>query len=304
MRRWTVGVLALAALLGLAGCAALRPGGTLATGAVAAATVKLPGPDVGACYTRPDMGYTGTNPDALEPDLVKRVDCATRHMSETVFVGEFTGADGERADRPADGSTPMKRAFAQCVRGARVYLGADWRTGRLALRFHPPTGKLWGLGYRYFRCDVSEVVDSRQTLVVRTGSVRHGLAGKRPLATTCATVKQTSDGKDIDGLVMVACTRAHDAEFAGYTLGPAVPWPATDKEYQKYGSVGCTKTVAAYLGDSPGAYEADPRFTWIYHGPSKDGWEVGDRSYQCWVFMENGKIHASVKGIGSHPLPH
>lgn len=304
MRRWTVGVLAVAVLAAVGGCAALRPGGTLATGALAAAKTRLPGPELGACYTRTDMGYTGTNPDALDPDLVKRVDCATRHMSETVSVGEFTGADAQRADRPADGSTPMKRAFARCVSGARAYLGADWRTGRLALRFHPPTGKLWGLGYRYFRCDASEIKDSRESLVVRTGSVRNGLAGKRPLAKACATVRRTLGGKDIDALVMVGCATAHDAEFAGYTFGPAVPFPSSDKEYQRYGSVGCTRTVAAYLGDSQGEYEADPRFGWIYHGPSKAGWEMGDRSYQCWVEIAGPKVHGSVRRIGSRPLPH
>lgn len=302
MRRWTVGVLAVLLLGSLDGCA-LRPGGGLGAGAVAAAKVKLPGPELGACYTRSDMGGSGTDADALQPDLVDHVSCTARHMSETVFVGEFTGADAARTDRPREGSAPLKRAYGQCLTGARAYLGDDWREGRLALLFQAPSGQLWDKGYRYFRCDVSEIRDSRQTVVVRTGSVRGGLAGKRPLAAGCAVVTETADHKDVDSLADVRCSAAHDAEFAGYALAPDVPFPTSDKEYRQYGSVGCTRTVARFLGQSAGQYEADVRFTWIYLGPGKDEWELGDRAYRCWVFIEHGKIHASVKGIGSGPLP-
>src|SRR5262249_38684474 len=147
--------------------------------------------------------------------LQETVECDEEHGVEVYHVGTFTGGVAERTTAPAETSTEFKAAVGECDTEAKDYLGDDWRAGNLQLGVVLPSEKAWSGGGRGLRCELSEIdtVANSGDAKPRSGSMRDGLAGDRPLALGCYTVTSADD--EIDSVDPIACDQQHDAEYAG-----------------------------------------------------------------------------------------
>jgi hypothetical protein len=289
--------LVLLGVLGLAGCA-VPPGvdGNLTNGWPAMPKAKVAVPVAAVCY-----------PSVLKGDIwygdFNTVPCAGGHGVETVFVGAFTGTAASRSDIPAEGSQDRVDAYAQCRKGAVDYLGDDYHLGLLSLSLTLPSPNAWSGGARWFRCDITRYSDANETDALRSGSVKDGLRGARPLALTCSTV--TDDGKGtVKDQQVTDCSKPHNAEVAGLYSAPNVPWPADQNTRQKMFDNGCEPVVAKFLG-LPGGKVYSEYMGWMTGGPSQDQWALGDRTVVCSALGFKGdspngaRFVGSVKGLGA-----
>jgi hypothetical protein len=301
MRRYRVGLLVLCVALVLGGCARPPAGvdGDLTNDWPAMAAAKVPVPESGKCYAA--LASDGWAED-LSP-----LPCAGPHMTETAFVGMFTGADADRSAPPATGSPARAGAFAECRKNVTEYLGGDFMLGRMNLGLVLPSSNAWTGGARWFRCDISRYNNLHDYTEVAdgTGSARDGLRGARPLALTCAT--ETDDGKgSVTDERVADCAQPHNAEFAGLFTAPDIPWPTDENERLNLASHGCEGVVASYLG-LPGGRMTNPVLGWTSQQPSKDQWSLGNRTVRCYAVGFKGnsvngmRFTGSVKGIGNKP---
>jgi hypothetical protein len=152
------------------------------------------------------------------------VDRNAQHGAETVHVGQFTGADAERATMPARGTKPALPAFAECDAKAKEYVGGDWRSGLLRLDLILPSLRAWAGGGRWFRCDLRQLESigtydgaSRQT------PLKDALTDKPKLLLGCFRPVLSKDGRTIDGMNAAACTAAYAGERGDSVRGRARP---------------------------------------------------------------------------------
>ncbi|GIH18143.1 septum formation family protein [Rugosimonospora africana] len=294
-RAWRSGGLVAAIVLigvaGLAGCASpAGVDGNLTNGWPAMPKAKVAVPVAAVCY---DSVLDG---DTWYGDF-NTVPCTGDHGEETVFVGTFTGSAGNRSTPPASDSQDRRDAYAQCLKGAANYLGGDYHLGLFELGLVLPSSNAWTGGARWYRCDIVRYSDANETDVARTGSVKDGLRGKRPLAFTCSTV--TDDGKgSITDQQVTDCAKPHNAEVAGLYTPPNVPWPADQKTRQNTYDSGCEAVVAKFLGLS-GRVVASNYMGWMTSGPSEDQWKLGDRTVVCSALGFKGESPNGARFVGS-----
>ncbi|KKK06067.1 septum formation family protein [Micromonospora sp. HK10] len=294
MRRWWTAIAAgAAAALALTGCGA--PGGVdrdLADDWPALPKAAAFLPDAGTCHvTIQDVGYlSGYNP----------VDCTVLHRAETLHVGTLTGPDAERSTPPRVGSAGMRTARAECDTQVSKAVGADWRSGRLAVGVVFPSASAWGGGARWFRCDASEVTSLDDgSVTARTASLRGALATGSPLAFGCFNPKLVKD--DIQQMRPVACTAKHHAEFVGIYQFPDISY-AEFKRTSLRAHKACRDLIATYAkvpknGDLQ--YRAG---TIIYH-PLEAEWRNGERGVQCFLWVADRALTRSMRGAGNKGLP-
>lgn len=294
MRRWLTAVaLAGAAVLALAGCS--RPAGIdgdLTDDWAAVGEPKLFVPKPATCHPRfQEIGSLS----AYQP-----VDCAQTHQVETAHVGTFAGADPDLATPPAAGSPPMRAAYRDCDKRVSAFVGAEWRSGRLAVIVVPPSSYGWKGGARWYRCDVAEIdsLDNSE-FVDRAGSLNGALAGGSALAYGCFSPKVSKD--NVEEMVPVACTRAHRSEFVGVYTAPETTYDVFDKNADRIHR-GCYSLIARFAR-VPDNASIDQRVGSIYYYPSESEWKAGNHGVQCFLWMEDRDLTRSLKGAGTQALP-
>ncbi len=287
-------------LLSAAGCA--RPSGvdgSLTDDWPAFGTASVPVPAVGSCYNSSSVAGGAISFANLTP-----WPCANLHNAETVSVGTFTGDDAKRdSPPPLTGSTALAM-FDTCGKAASDYVGGDWHDLRLESRFLVPTEREWQGGARFYVCDVFVIDEYMWHAEDRTGSVRDVVHKANDLSFGCNSYTSSADGKSIEDAKAVPCANAHNAEYAGHFVAPPGAFPS-EKDLFSAGDDGCGKVVAAFLGMTPGQFESRSQpvgYYWRY--PHAAGWQVGDRSFRCWVTVLGGRtVRTTLRGLGSRALP-
>jgi hypothetical protein len=284
----------MAAVLALAGCGApAGVDGDLADDWPALPAAKTFVPEAGVCHsTAQDVGYlSGYNP----------IDCTTSHRAETLHVGTLTGPDASRSTPPRSGSSGMRSARAECDQQVNKAVGADWRSGRLAMHVILPSSAAWAGGARWFRCDVAETESlDDDSLNTRTGSLQGALKPGSPLAFGCFNPKLVKD--DIEEMQPVACTAKHHAEFVGIHQFADVPYADFNRSAQRAHKA-CRSLIATYVkvpDNSDMQYRAG---TIIYYPRSEEEWQSGNRGVQCFLWLSDRTLTRSLKGAGNKGLP-
>jgi hypothetical protein len=292
MRHRAALALACGAALALAGCA--RPTGVdndLTDDWPAFAKAITPVPVVGACYSTPLN-------DTWYGDFSSSVDCTkSAHETETVFVGSFSGADADRSAPPLAGSASRRSAYDQCQKAATDYLGGAWQGAKIDLGLVLPDDKAWAGGARWYRCDVTQYLDSSYDKVSTNGSVKDGLRGAKPLAVTCLVV--TDDGKSsITKIEDIGCDKPHNGEFIGLYTAPDKPWPADKNARSDIAQNGCEKLLGQFLGYGNGKPYSN-YVGWWPGGFAEEQWKLGDRTERCYALAFNGHTVNGVRVVGS-----
>ncbi|WP_433604851.1 septum formation family protein [Dactylosporangium sp. CA-139114] len=253
MRRACIAALVL---LGSAGCDGAQPAGKPPAIATSASPSKLALPAVGMCHAGQALDMHDYRAVTLNP-----TDCANEHQAEIVRVGRLT--------TPPENKT--REVYADCDTAAREYVGGDWHEGRLGIAVIVPSTDEWNAGAREYRCALFEFAADDFTSRQRTGSLKDGLRGTRPLALTCVDVLAIPDGQgwyeSIDRLVTQACD---------------------------------TK-AAAFLGESKAKFESRTDLRVVPTGGNPDRWGLGDRTSHCYVVTRpDNRVTKSLKGSAPH----
>jgi hypothetical protein len=284
MRRW------LAAALGvvlLAGCASLPEGvdGDLIDG------WALPPP---AVQWRPlDGRCFDEQPDTVGPTTYAPFDCAQEHVAETYWVGDLTGPAAAPSST-RDRALPV--AYLECSRRANDFAGGPWRASRLAITAVLPDRPGWSGGARWFRCDINEL-DTEGKLFARSGSLSHALAGASDLRLGC--FNPTVSGPHVRTMAAVDCTRPHHAEFAG--LWNAPPIAITKLDTTPAFARGCLSVIARYTG-VPADGMVKYRTGWLGFPGTEAAWDAGDRSVQCFLWLDDETLVGSYRNAGPGKL--
>ncbi|WBB69660.1 septum formation family protein [Micromonospora sp. WMMD812] len=293
MRRWWTAVaVGAVAVLGLVGCAPAGLDADLTDDWPAPAAAQTFVPAAGVCHHAiQDVGYlTSYNPVA----------CTESHRVETLHVGTLSGAGAERSTPPPAGSVGMRAARAECDREINKAVGADWRTGKLAVDVVFPSPPAWTGGARWFRCDVSETKGLDDTFVgLREGSLRDALKGDSKLAYRCFDPKLVKD--DVDEMVPAACTGKHHAEFVGVYQAPDISYAEFTRTTLRIHKA-CQKMIADYV-KVPNDNNLQYRAGTIFYHPFEQEWRNGNRGVQCFLWVSDRALTRSMKGAGTKGLP-
>jgi hypothetical protein len=254
---------------------------------------RIPVPRTGACYDVPDGAPKGT------VQWPEPVDCAAAHTVETVHIGTFEG--GDPASVPGQGSPERRSAYTDCAGKAKEFLGDDWRTGRLDLVLVLPIQPHWQAGARWYRCDLVEYQDVDDFKVVqRSGSLRDGLTGARPVGLGCVAVTETAQ-KRVDRLAPTPCETPHNGEFAAVVDLPEGAYPTDPAAAGDQRLRSCAGPVAAFVGVPDDTQLAD-RIGWVASPFSEIDWGLGNRGVRCYAYSGDPLV-GSVRGAGPEKLP-
>ncbi|QSB15050.1 septum formation family protein [Natronosporangium hydrolyticum] len=228
------------------------------------------------------------------------VDCADPHLTETVYVGEFTDSAGERTNPPSAGSSDWRSAYRSCDDGAADYLGADFRYARLWLGVTVPTEEAWAGGARWFRCEVASLEDRDRT---RSGSLAGALSGDSELRLGCFEVGLGDDDQSIESMDPVPCDEPHHAEFVGVWEAPDVPYlDGREGDSAEQVHRGCREQVAEYV-DVPVDGDLQFRTGTIADWMEEEDWDNGDRKFRCYLWLNGEELEDSLADGGDSALP-
>ena len=273
--------------------------------ATAAGTAKPPAgaPAPSSCWT---VDETAARQAFPWPGAA--VDCAAAHTAEVYHVGQV---DPQLVDKlkhatGTDAALQQSLMYAQARRActvlATVYLGGQWHSGRvqvIADWVRPTTSG-------HFGCALAETADPAGTRFVRrTGSVRDALKSgeSAPLVAGCvARATSGATGGADATLAYTACDQPHDGEFvATFTITPPDA-PFDENAVRSAADRGCARSGLLYLGLPADGRRDDLRAGYV--GPtSAADWLGSDQTFACYLLTSNGKLHGTVKGLGTNPLP-
>jgi hypothetical protein len=226
----------------------------------------------------------------------RKVECSTSHSVETVFVGEFTGAAGQRSSPPPSGTPELAAAWGQCDVKATEFVGAPWRHGKLRVAVSTPSAGAWSGGARWFICQVGALAWTNREPLKLDRSLKGELAAESVLKNGCHLKPAIGLGEE------VPCTTGHDFEFAG-TVDPSLTWAQLqDQEGIKAGiQKKCLSVIAAYVGVPDDRYMRN-RTGLLYTWPAEAAWEAGDHHVRCYLWPGK-QLTRSLKGTGAKGLP-
>jgi hypothetical protein len=269
LMRWRM--IAVVALLSLTGCDGAEPVAR-ATGSAAPASPSAAAlPAAGMCHRGQAFGMYDYRAATLNP-----VDCAAEHQAEIIRVGTLTS--------PPENKT--REVFTDCDTTARDYVGGDWHEGRLGIGVVVPSTEEWIAGAHEYRCALFEFSADEHSSRLRTGSLKDGLRGTRPLALTCSEVRGTPDGQgwytSIDQLVPTDCAQPHNGEFVGLYIGQDIPYPGMTKLAPEV-TKACKAKAATFLGQSPSKFDGRTDLIVVPTGGNPERWALGDRTARCYI---------------------
>lgn len=298
MRRVGRGVAtAVAATLALAGCGGAPSVGDGDIGGDWAllGEAKVPTPDAGVCRPK------GADDKSVNWTLAAfytepPIDCDQPHASETFHVGKLPASENDKTSPPDPGDPGFKSAFTSCAKQASSFLGGDFHNARVSVVPVMPLDHLWQGGARWYRCELVEISDTLEKIVVRSASAKDGLRGSKPLAITCANDTLTSDKKYVTNVTFIACGKPHYMEFTGAWLPADKKWPGKDAQATAK-SENCFRIGASYLGMSVSGLHGVGGISWDTWGGSELLWSVGDRGVRCFMGpYDRKKRTGSIKG--------
>lgn len=292
MRRWLAATACVAVLGATAGCTGPPAGGdgdlTNGWGPPPAPTQWRP--TAGTCFDSMQQNASLAN--------YAPTDCRERHLTETFFVGNLTGASAAADANDGFADTAQTTAYAHCSREAAKFAGADWHTGRLTVQPVLPGRVGWAGGARWFRCDIAELAADGGGPAGRTGSLKNVLSGPAPMRLRCYNPRVS--GEDVRAMTPIDCAKAHHAEFAGLwtapdgTLAQLSDGPGLGK--------GCLSVIARFTG-VPDDGDLRYRVGWLSLAPARGAWDLGDRAVQCYLWLADETIRGSYQGVGVKKLP-
>jgi len=261
---------------------------------------QLQTPVVGACH------HVSASPVArsLYYQLMRTVaSCAEVHKSETIHVGQFTGDHAERLTPPPASGPGARLAYRECAEAAQETLGGDWHAAWTNLRVFVPSAAAWTGGARWFRCDLVQIDNDVNVVKDRSGSLRDGLRGQRPLAITCARYGVFNDGS-VSGVSTAPCTSRHTAEFTGVLTVTPSGLARPDDDALGDAFDGCWELTARYLSVR---LDRVPRALRGFYWHDDDAWARGDQSFRCFVAVldidKPIQPGATLAGLGTKPVP-
>jgi hypothetical protein len=225
--------------------------------------------------------------------------CTERHLTETYYVGDLTGASAAAgAADPVTGSAAQRAAGLRCARQASAFAGGDWRTGQLTIRPVLPGPEGWAAGARWFRCDILQISLGGHQVTGRSGSLAGALRGAAALRLRCFDPTVTAER--VSAMRVVSCERAHHAEFAGLWAPPNPTQALLDDDTKA--APGCRSAIAAYTG-IPDDSDLPYRVGWIGFSPTPDDWNAGVRDVRCFLWLDDVAMTGSYRGAGTRKLP-
>jgi hypothetical protein len=310
MWRGRVAAVVVVVLLGATGCAAAPTvgDGDLGTSWAVLPTPSVPTPTVGQCTagsaTNPTATVSWDMPVFTENPL-PAVDCGTQHVTETFFVGTFSAdAEADSVSRPKLGTPLFRIAYESCALQANEFLGGDFHYARVAVRPVMPTDRQWAGAARWYRCELMQTAGANGQVVPRTGSLKDGLRGDRPLAITCGDESLSEDQRYVENVTYVDCATPHDVELTGLYVAPDQEYPG-DARVQTTALDACYGIGAAYLGLTRAGLDGIGGVRWLFWGGSSDLWAVGDRVHRCYLGEHpRQQLTGSIKGRRPGTFPH
>lgn len=247
-------------------------------------TAPAPTPSPSATASPPAAGVCRSGSvDTVDKDIflfgADPISCEQPHQTETAYAAALSGS----------ATTPegeAEEAYGVCATEVKQFLGGDVHLARA--EFMVAMDKVFD-GDRWFRCELLETTDGAHHVKTRTGSMRDGLKGKRPLALSCANFKESKDGSYITGVTYTPCAKPHEAEFAGlYRI------PSSGKVGPNTLADQCAKVGGKYVG--AGDLRNAGGYGWFPWGPNNIMYDVGDRTTRCFVYAyPKRKSTGSVK---------
>jgi hypothetical protein len=298
MRGKSVGAVLVVAAFALVGCG--RPDGVDGNLTNNWAAMPNPGPPaVGACYDMivPTPAYLLT-----AYRLGQAIPCDGPHDTETIYIGQFSGAVADRETPPDERDDDAAQAYVQCAKAASDYLGEDWHQGRVELLLDLPLERAWTDGRRYFRCDLIEQQSNAGKVIRRTGRLRDGLRGTRPLAYGCGQRIDPTASGGYDDLKTASCTDPHDLEYVGTVQMPDGVYPEPGSTSTATAARLCEERVAAFIGISAATLDGRRDIDWSIWWFSRESWALGDRTAECFLSVDR-PVRISLRGFGNAPLP-
>lgn len=259
-------VAAVVLLLG-AGCGSHPPTPAPTPTRPAAAPPPPAPPKVGTCYA---MSMS----QALAPtSSAHATPCSKKHTTETYYVGKLdTVVDGHLL--AVDSDRVNAQVASTCRAKVGAFLGGTQDEMRLSMvrpTWFTPTVAQSDKGADWFRCDAF-IVQSADSLVSRTGSLRHALAksATRDQLSMCGT-----DAPAAKDFHRVLCSAKHS-------------WRAVAVVPMKQGHYPGLHAAKAAAGsrceNAASAQAADPlSFQWGYEFPTAKDWAAGQTYGICWA---------------------
>lgn len=272
--RWA----AVASLLMLTGCGGTAGDGDLADDWRAMPSAQPFAPEVG-CH----LAAVAENASRTDYALV---DCASSHVSETIYVGQLSGPIAAEKALPLATNPALAAAYAECSGRADRLFGASWLDFLLELRLVLPTAEAWQGGARWFGCDLlqptsyeDETYANRDKALKPETAVRMG----------CYQTKVSGSTAD---LTEVTCGVSHNTEYVGSFVATAAQPPVSSDDWQALHER-CMGLVAKYVGVSYS--QADDRYLDVA-GTASDNFAAGRKGVRCFLWLRNAKMTGSAKG--------
>lgn len=252
-----------------------------------------PSPAVGTCRTG--------DPTAIGASYYTRVvDCAQPHDSETVHIGQLTGAAAAPSLPPTIDDDTLAAAEDECARAATAYVGGSLSTPRLLPILAMPSGADWVKGARWFECHVAELGTNPYgpEFDARQGSAK--ASTPQSLPPVCFKLAKP---RTTDGMTAVPCTSPHSAEYVGVTMPErSVPAPQAAKDWAPFASQ-CRGKVADAMGVSTST--VDKNWGYAEFKPGDLEWHFGRRYVTCYFVLWNMKtISRSIRDSHGSGIPH
>ncbi|MDG6103378.1 septum formation family protein [Dactylosporangium aurantiacum] len=256
------------------------------------AAAKVPEPKPGDCWTTQSSQIRDI---AATPVSVVQTACEMSHVTETAYVGQFTGSLAD-ADR-APSADAMAETYQDCDKQVTTFLGGAWQDSRLRMVVYPPTTTQWRGGARFYRCDVAALRTERGILDPRTQTLKGALQSGGELMLGCGTqVEIGGNWTDVDP---AACTAPHDTEFVGVVTAASSVYPTDAKARSTAWGDRCLNKIRSYTSMPDSALaKAKAGYGYWQIALSQDEWKAGNHSARCYVTLPK-KITRSLKGAGN-----
>ncbi|MBV1852773.1 septum formation family protein [Catellatospora tritici] len=277
-------LIAGAALMFAAGCSSpSAPGDNQADGSPSPSAAAAYEPKVGNC-----LNVIGGDIEKVAQDREadKVVACTESHDLQIAGVGTLGSGIVSVED--------VDKAYLECDKMARKFLGEDWRNGKLEIQVVHDKSANSSDGPRWWECDLIPY-----HALGSPASTDQDMSGKIPakLRYTCQTMTEANN--EIVDIHDVACSTAHQAEYAGAVVMPVgTKYPADEATWKPVHN-SCAAVVAAYVGVSKSSSKL------YYYGDVMRGesdWSKR-RDVRCFVYFWPKNMTGSAKGTKGKGVP-
>jgi len=238
----------------------------------------------------PFVPGTGCHVDAVAENASREqyalVDCATAHVSETIYVGQLSGAIANEQTLPLATNVALSVVYAECSGRADQLMGVSWLDFLLELRLILPSADAWKGGARWFGCDLvqpttyeDETYQRREAALKLETAVRMG----------CYQTKVSGSSA---ALTEASCANPHNTEYVGSFVSTSPQPPVSSDDWQVLHDR-CMGLVAKFIGVSYSV--AGDRYLDVA-GTVSENYAAGRKGVRCFLWLRNNKMTGSAKG--------